>query len=244
MRYGTLSRIIEYGGDHVKQVESTKEDHEKYPFLKQPYSVKVCRIEPENNVHLILEAFSKMNDRTLVIVGNWDNSEYGRNLKKTYSGYSTIHLLDPIYDQRTIDLIRGHAILYIHGHSAGGTNPSLVEAMNLNLPVLAYRVSYNKTTTENKASYFSTVEEIVDFMKKLTTQKLKENATNMKQIAQRRYKWQIIAHKYNLLIEEALAAEPKLSVKSHLGTKLPNNVLVKSQAGHLKNNYLFFEKRK
>jgi len=82
------------------------------------------------------------------------NNEYGKSLKIKYSTCKNIHLYDPIYNQREIDLIRGNANLYVHGHSAGGTNPSLVEAMFLGLPIVSYNVSYNKTTTENKALYF------------------------------------------------------------------------------------------
>jgi glycosyltransferase involved in cell wall biosynthesis len=244
MRYGSLSRIIEYGGDHVEYVESTRNDHENYPFLKYLYAVKVCRIEPENNVHLVLEAFTKIKNRYLVIVGNWDNSQYGKDLKQNYSNIENIYLLDPIYDQRTLDLIRGHAILYIHGHCAGGTNPSLVEAMNLSLPVLAYRVSYNKTTTENQAHYFSTSDDITSFILSTSMEKLKSNALIMKSIADRRYKWSIIAEKYELLISEALVVEEKSTINPKLAMEFSNEVLQKLQLGHLKYNYHFFEKRK
>ena len=58
-RYQTLSRLIEYGGDHVHPVGPTQSDSMKYPFIYQPYAFKVARIEPENNIHLILEAFKK-----------------------------------------------------------------------------------------------------------------------------------------------------------------------------------------
>ena len=241
MRYGTLSRIIEYGGDHVQYVESTKADHEKYPFLKLLYAVKVCRIEPENNVHLVLEAFTKIKNRYLVIVGNWDNSEYGRNLKKLYSNHKNLFLLNPIYDQRTIDLIRGHAILYIHGHSAGGTNPSLVEAMNLNLPVLAYRVSYNKTTTENRADYFSTSNDITEYVLRSSMEKLRANSTTMRAIADRRYRWNVIASKYDALIQEALVMEEKQVIIPIISSRLDNHLLSNAQLGHLKYNHMFFE---
>jgi len=243
MRYGSLSRIIEYGGDHVEYVESTRNDHEIFPFLKYLYAVKVCRIEPENNVHLVLEAFTKIKNLYIVVVGNWANSQYGKELKQKYSGIENIYLLDPIYDQRTLDLIRGHAILYIHGHSAGGTNPSLVEAMNLNLPILAYRVSYNKTTTENQAQYFSSSEDIASFILNTSMEKLKSNASIMKAIADRRYRWSIIAHKYELLISEALVVEEKSTINPKLATEFDNDALQKLQLGHLKYNYNFFENR-
>ena len=59
-RYGSLSRIIEYGADHTLIVKPTQKDFEKYPFLMEKFAFKVCRIEPENSVHLVLSAFSQL----------------------------------------------------------------------------------------------------------------------------------------------------------------------------------------
>ena len=115
----------------------------KYPFLNAPFAFKVCRIEPENNVHVVLNAFDNIQNLHLVMVGNWDKSAYGMDLKANYQAHPTIHLLDPIYNQNQLDLLRSNATLYVHGHSAGGTNPSLVEAMFLGLPIIAFGVSYN-----------------------------------------------------------------------------------------------------
>ncbi|MCU0323619.1 MAG: DUF1972 domain-containing protein [Chitinophagaceae bacterium] len=137
IRYKTLSNIIEYGANHTMQVKAEPEDKQKYPFLTMPYAFKVCRIEPENNIHVVLEAFSKLPQHTLVMVGNWKNGEYGIELRKQYQSFSNIILLDPIYNQRELDLLRSNCLVYVHGHSAGGTNPSLVEAMYLGLPVIA-----------------------------------------------------------------------------------------------------------
>ena len=59
-------------------------------------------------------------------------------------------MLDPVYDLHRVNWLRSHAAVYIHGHSAGGTNPSLVEAMCLGLPVFAFDCVYNRATTENR----------------------------------------------------------------------------------------------
>ncbi|WP_300976937.1 DUF1972 domain-containing protein [Flavobacterium sp.] len=242
LRYQTLSRVIEYGADHTLKVKPNVEDRIKYPFLKEKYAVKVCRIEPENNVHIVLEAFKKIEKMKLVIVGNWNNSDYGKNLKKTYKHYPNITLLDPIYKQREIDLIRGNAHLYIHGHSAGGTNPSLVEAMYLQLPVLAYRVSYNKTTTENKAIYFDSEDELESNLVSIYESKLKEISLEMKSIANRRYTWKTIARQYDLLLKEAIAIKSKATVHPEVH-KLNSSFLEELQLGHLKNHQLFYENR-
>lgn len=242
LRYETLSRVIEYGADHTMKVKSTQEDFEKYSFLRTEYAVKVCRIEPENNVHLVLEAFKIQGQMTLVIVGNWNNSEYGKLLKETYSNIENITLLDPIYNQREIDLIRGNASLYIHGHSAGGTNPSLVEAMYLGLPILAFKVSYNVTTTENKAVYFSTDKELIHQLNAISTTQKNLLKHEMKTIANRRYTWKTIAKQYGLLIQEALLIKKKNSIHSDLKT-LNSSFIAENQLTHLHNNYIFYEKR-
>lgn len=240
MRYKTLSRVIQYGADHTLKVTPCCEDFQKYPFLKTQYAVKVCRIEPENNVHLVLEAFKIKKDMPLVFVGNWNNSQYGQKLKEKYKNAPNIHLFDPIYDQREIDLIRGNAALYIHGHSAGGTNPSLVEAMFLKLPVAAFKVSYNITTTQGKAAYFSSVEELVEVLKTFSPAKLAVLSDEMSSIAERRYTWKNISLQYELLIKEALLIKNKTNVASELQS-LDASFLEGLQLAHIINSNLFYE---
>lgn len=241
-RYGSLSRIIEYGADHTLEVKPTIQDKEAYPFVKLPYALKVCRIEPENNVHVVLEAFKYLPKRTMVVIGNWNNSEYGRNLREEYGKCKNIILLDPIYNQRTLDMIRGNALVYIHGHSAGGTNPSLVEAMYLGLPIIACGVSYNKTTTEGKALYFRNVEELKEIIERTNIATYKIIANSMKSIAGRRYTWSVIAKKYHYLVLEALRPKQKTSVKPLL-SNLTDETLLNLNIAHLKYQTLFFEKR-
>ncbi len=232
-RYGTLSRIIEYGADHTVKVQINKAALLQYPFLNQPYAFKVCRIEPENNVHVILDAFAKTTKMPLVIVGNWDKSEYGRALKNQYGKHGNIHILDAIYEQQKLDLIRGNASIYVHGHSAGGTNPSLVEAMYLGLPILAYGVSYNRVTTEHRALYFSNGDDLLAQLNAVYSAKLQKIGRAMKEVAHRRYTWEHIGFKYHLLIEEALKNQPKMMVESK-AVHLPYETLLGRGLAHIK----------
>jgi glycosyltransferase involved in cell wall biosynthesis len=241
VRYKTISRVIEYGADHTRaNLVASPDDIENYPFLNEKYAVKVCRIEPENNIHTVLKVFSEFPDKKLVLVGNWNNSQYGKDLKEEYCGFINIHLLDPIYNQEKIDLIRGNASLYIHGHSAGGTNPSLVEAMFLGLPIISNGVSYNRTTTEHQAFYFKEQNDLKNIISQLTDIDLEECALKMKKIAERRYTWKKIAKKYSSLIEETFISKKKTKVYP-LISELDRKILDKYNVGHLKNIKLFNE---
>lgn len=190
--------LISYGGDHVFSIDLKKSTIDAFN-LPEKFAFKVCRIEPENNIHLILEAFSE-SEINLIIVGNWSNSEYGKNLKSKYN-HKNIYLLDPIYNQTQLNEIRSNCFLYIHGHSAGGTNPSLVEAMYLGLPILAFNVSYNKYTTKNEALYFENKEEIIKNLKLITENPylLKDIKIKMKEISLNEYRWCLICDKYKCL---------------------------------------------
>lgn len=194
--YNKDAVLIAYGGDHATKIVDD-ELYNKYQFMKDPYAVTVCRIEPENNIHKILEAFSKLPEKQLVFVGNWKNSEYGIALKNQYSEFSNLHLLDPIYESHEINWIRSNASLYIHGHSAGGTNPSLVEAMNLGLPILAFDCVYNVATTQNKALYWSSSEDLIKLVKE--NDDFSELGKTMASIGKSEYSWSNIADQYNSL---------------------------------------------
>lgn len=239
-RYGVKSHVIAYGGDHAIAVDEVAVSE---LVLPESYAFSVCRIEPENNVHIILEAFSKLNtdcssgemvsttpfvgnlpnlespfdklrangSRTnehsvlngqpLVMVGNWTNSEYGRALREQYASCDNLFLLDPIYDLGKLKTLRSRASFYVHGHSAGGTNPSLVEAMHFGKAVLAFDCNYNRSTTEGKALFFDNsaeLQQLIETLDKAVTEKV---GRDMLEIAQRRYTWNIIAEQYFSLLK-------------------------------------------
>ena len=194
--YDVKSELIAYGADHVTKETVSEELFEKYPFLKERYAFKVCRIEPENNIHLILEAFSEYKNLNLIIIGNWTNSEYGKNLKDTYSKFENIYLIDPIYDQNILNQIRSNCYIYMHGHSAGGTNPSLVEAMYLGLPIFAFAVGYNKETTHNKAKYFDSKSQLIELLKNINDNELENIGKYMAEVSNENYTWEKISKQY------------------------------------------------
>jgi len=194
--YGKKAEMIAYGGDHAVRdvpVETQTSVLKKYGLQNKEYAISVCRIEPENNCHISLEAFSKT-DKEFVFIGNWKRSEYGKALVKMYQDCKNIKMLDPIYDLDTLYVLRSNAAYYIHGHSAGGTNPSLVEAMFFGCPIIAFDVVYNRETTQNKAYYFCYSDDIVKLMNQGNL-----DGKIMKDIAKKEYTWKIIAKRYEEL---------------------------------------------
>ncbi len=200
--YSKKSTFIPYGANHACKHEITDQILSQYPFLQSPYAFKVCRIEPENNIHVILEAFRKTS-YSLVIIGNWQKNNYGKNLYQIYSPFENIHLLDPIYDLTILDQFRSNCSLYVHGHSAGGTNPSLVEAMYLGLPVVAFDINYNRETTHGEALFYKTAEDLQNIIEddKLS-EKLVPIAKKLEEIAKNNYTWEIISLNYTKLFIE------------------------------------------
>lgn len=201
--YHKVSHLIPYGGNHVSSRNLSDEISEKYNLTKRGYAITVARIEPENNIELILEAFSKSGLK-YVCIGNWNYSVYGRNLRYKYSGFSNLILVDPIYNQGIIDELRSNAFLYVHGHSVGGSNPSLIEAMCLRLPCLVYNVNYNIATTFGKALYFSNLDDLNFILKDIRmNQKLLEAVSNeLYNSACENYQWKKVVNQYKLAIIE------------------------------------------
>ncbi len=197
--YGKPSELIAYGGDHVLtdiNEEVTNKILREYGIAKNGYALAICRIEPENNVHLILEAFEKAHKK-IVFIGNWQKSEFGRNLAERYKDSKYVKITPAVYDLNVLNVIRSNCSVYLHGHSAGGTNPSLVEAMFFRKPLIAYDVVYNRESTENKAAYFSTVDELVNLLN--GSEDNYANGDSMLEIARRRYTWETVARQYESL---------------------------------------------
>lgn len=190
--YKIISNVIAYGGDHAVT------DSEKLSINKDNFFLSICRIEPENNIHIILESFSKLKCQ-LKFVGNWSSSEYGINLREKFNHFPNLDLLDPIYDIGVLFSLRNKCKGYIHGHSAGGTNPSLVEAMHFGMPIFAFDCSFNRYSTEDKAIYFNDVESLVNEIVKFESEDSTSKGLTLQKIAIERYNWKRIVSMYENL---------------------------------------------
>jgi glycosyltransferase involved in cell wall biosynthesis len=195
---------IAYGGDQAVFRPCTDGHAAQYPFLKDKYAFTVTRIQSDNNVEMMLQAFEKANKYPAVIVGNWNASPYGRKLKAKYQGIHPLILLDAIYDRNLLDVLRSNCYFYVHGHSAGGTNPSLCEAMYLELPIFAFASGYNEETTHGKACYFRNAEELKKLILHVDNRKLQAMKADLKAVANEYYKWEIITKQYQELFNKII----------------------------------------
>lgn len=152
------SIYVPYSGDHVIRLphESISTDWDL---------LSICRIEPENNCDLLLEAFRDLGEGRYIFVGNWDSSEYGRNLRAKFKNTPGLTMHDPIYDINQLATLREGCKGYIHGHSVGGTNPSLVEMLFYDAPIAAFDCVFNRNTANTDADYFSNSAELTLLMR-------------------------------------------------------------------------------
>lgn len=117
-----------------------------------------------------------------------------------YASCDNLFLLDPIYDLGKLKTLRSRASFYVHGHSAGGTNPSLVEAMHFGKAVLAFDCDYNRRTKEGKALFFASSAELQQLVESLDKIVAENIGRDMLEIANRRYTWSIVAQQYFALL--------------------------------------------
>lgn len=155
-RYARSSCVIAYGGDHAS-IPTPLTAHENVG----DYFLSISRIVPENNVELILKSFAQ-SKLALVYIGNWNASVLGCRLRDQYRSSANLRLLDPIYDTHELARWRANAIAYVHGHSVGGTNPALVEALFWARSILAFDCGFNRATLKGRFNYWRDSSELAD----------------------------------------------------------------------------------
>lgn len=170
-KYNKDSKYIAYGSKIVDTVD--EKVLEKFKTKKYNYNMLIARIEPENNVETILDGvvLSKTT-KPFLVVGNYKNNSFGKMLKQKYSKNSNIFFLGSIYDTNVLNTLRYYCNLYFHGHSVGGTNPSLLEAMGSSNLIIAHNNIFNKAVLKENAYYFYCAEDVSFYLK--TKDKLSE----------------------------------------------------------------------
>lgn len=162
-RFNRDSAVIAYGADHVQprpDDASCKPVLSEFGLEADGYALTVARIEPENHIGLMIEAMLASPLRRYAIVGNFGHGGYGRELRNRFNSEPRLCLIESVYDPHVLACLRSRCAIYLHGHSVGGTNPSLVEILPYVRPVAAWRCSFNRATLRRSGAYFETSEEL------------------------------------------------------------------------------------
>ncbi len=201
--YQKKSTYIAYGADVFD--EPNPEVLKKYQLESKAYHLLIARFEPENNLQIILDGFveSESKDR-FVVIGNHQN-KFGSFLKKRYQNYDNIKFLGQIYHLEDLNNLRYFSQIYFHGHSVGGTNPSLLEAMASQAFIAAHQNEFNQSILEQNAVYFKDsrdVKNIIKNIKKIDNlQLVKNNFETIKKV----FNWDNINEQYLKFFEQCLA---------------------------------------
>ena len=189
--------MIEYGAT----INDTFNEQvlKKYSLKHKNYYLAVCRLEPENNLHIILEAYTKSNaNPPLIIVGNKSGSDYALRIIKEYKS-DKILFLGGIYDKEELKALRYSCRAYFHGHSVGGTNPSLLEAMAAGNTVLCHDNVFNREVTDNSQIYFKSVNDCTEKIKlieNMSENELEKFGNLSRSRIKTYYNWHNIGNKY------------------------------------------------
>ena len=160
-RYGKKPVYIPYGAEIFTETDSSILHH--YDLQPGQYFLLVSRMEPENNIEMILQGYlASGHPFPMQVVGNVHN-RFGRYLSGKYPMHE-IKFRDSIYDQRVLNNLRHYSTRYFHGHSVGGTNPSLLEAMACGCSIAAHDNVFNKAVLQNGADYFSNEGEVCEII--------------------------------------------------------------------------------
>jgi rhamnosyltransferase len=197
---------IPYQSPWPHETYLSKSDLEKLSLVK-PFMLVIARLEPENNIDLIIKAYSKLNlnDIDLVIVGGL-NTDYFLNKLSSFQS-DRVRFLGPIYQQDVLDGLRTSSVAYIHGHTVGGTNPSLLEALStVTGAIFCHSNKYNIEVAGPEASYFSSATELESLMQISVNEFMRGVAKKRIPFCDVRYKPEVISMKYLSLFRRVYAS--------------------------------------
>lgn len=171
------------------------------------YYLIVGRFVPENNYETIITEFMKSSTlKDLVIITNVEKNKFYIQLEKKthFSKDKRIKFVGTVYDKELLKKIRENSFAYIHGHSVGGTNPSLLEALALTDINLLFDVPYNREVGENGAIYFDkkigSLSNKINYLETVSNQVREEYKTKAVDRIQKNYLWNDIVYKYENLV--------------------------------------------
>lgn len=200
-KYQSGSEFIAYGANVF--IPSGVSEINSYKLTSGQYFVLIARMEPENNIEMILDGYvASKSSHPFCVIGNTVSTPFGRYLEEKFSKHKNIRFLGPIYDLNFLNHLRYYSQLYFHGHSVGGTNPSLLEAMGSGALIAAHNNVFNQAILDCDAFYFESAEQVSKLVlsveKNQHYEKIENNTNKIKIL----YSWDTINRKYlNYLIK-------------------------------------------
>ncbi|KAB0670415.1 glycosyltransferase family 1 protein [Oryzomonas sagensis] len=199
--------VIPYGATVVKEAPDARMLQE-WQLMPGRYYLVVCRLEPENSVREIVKGYLQSGSaHPLVVVGNiapaTDHVKVLLQLKN-----ERVRFIGPVYDRRMLQALRYHALGYFHGHTVGGTNPSLLEALGCGNLIIAHDNIFNREVAGEAATYFHRHQDIAQRIRALESSS-PEQRDRLKTLAQERiqtyYSWEYVTDTYKGLVDAPLS---------------------------------------
>lgn len=194
--------VIAYGA-HVLDARPSDAALGQYGLVADCYYIVVCRLEPENHVREIIEGYlASGSTMPLVIVGGLtDSTGYAQSLMR-FEG-EKVRFVGAVYDQAVLQALRYFSFGYMHGHSVGGTNPSLLEAMGAGNFILAHDNVFNREVAGGGAQYFSDSTELARRLRGAEAEPNSRDHCRAAAVDRLRftYSWERITDQYVRLLE-------------------------------------------
>ena len=205
-RYNSHAAYISYGATVKK--ETDLQLLQPYHLEAGNYFLLIARMEPENHIETILQGLVRDPQQRKILVVGSVNNRYGKKMRAMFAHHHQLSFAGAIYEAPVLDALRAHCALYVHGHSVGGTNPSLLEAMACGAMICAHDNIFNRSVLGEDAWYFHSAEDIVNTI----TEEVKEDtkATMRKALQEKiaaKHNWPAIVDAYeNLFIQSMITA--------------------------------------
>ena len=203
--YNVESRYIPYGSTVFDDPD--RETLSEYKIEPYSYHMLIARMEPENSIETILDGYVESgSNEPFLVVGKHDVNKFGAYLKDKFKGYQNVRFLGGIYDLEKLNNLRYFSKLYFHGHTVGGTNPSLLEAMGSNALIVAHNNKFNAAILEQDGLYFRNKEEVSGVINEVKNKEafsgyLANNTNKIKE----KFNWDLINKSYLDYFEEKFA---------------------------------------